>query len=542
MDTIRNITNYTRQYVADVNDGYCRYMNIGIPYSNANYMCGLYFLNFFKSKFGIERLPYNIKIKELILCGALIPSLFVHLPPNIDDSDENFLDKLLSFPFVVSNKVQELSHPYDTSLKETFVKEFKTDIPRSLKFETNGSERQFSPYEAYLPYWKSYILLLSINDCMFIDRYLPPDEGKKIFIDNVQEREAVWEKNFSETFERISWCRTVYHKLEKINITGSDFYSYILKNSNSKLSDFDSDMDVLLKLYSKISLYFEKYKFDFLNNMLEEVRYDVYCVVMMLCYSGRYTELDLFNKWHTSGRDQYNWTSLREVLPFEEFKFKIKFETYVPSYLEETPLKNFVTSWSELYDKLARYDGFECWIRAFVDMHSALESPAKEKKRMSFRQGRLLDHLLVITLRSEVFLRSLLKKNSSVSENEPYELKIVLGQLGELAKKKSSSEGHCIVSRPLSAVVSQWKDTRLNEKPEDLFESIESSTVGKKWTNDERQAFKFIMEFVVARNYFAHHSYKDSEMKRRSYELPRKVLVACLFSVIQIAISIDEPF
>jgi hypothetical protein len=70
--------NRTLRYSED--DLYCRYLRIDVNDNSSFKMCSNAFFSFAKKTLKLEKLPYNIKLRELILEGCLTSDLFVDLP------------------------------------------------------------------------------------------------------------------------------------------------------------------------------------------------------------------------------------------------------------------------------------------------------------------------------------------------------------------------------------------------------------------------------------------------------------------------------
>ncbi|TIH19275.1 hypothetical protein D0S45_03585 [Marinifilum sp. JC120] len=553
MKEIKKLNDLTRTVTSDESDLYCRYLNVGLLFYGRADMCSSRFLSVSTQVTGTKKLPYGVKLVDLIACGALIPELFVQLPEQMfkawvgypvlgttsDDllceaSEAARLYEISISPFYSDGRLTEFCHPYDSSLKEEFVNEFQADIPGNIKLLTHDNGRKFYPYEAYLPYWKSYVLLEALIQCKFIDRYLRGCEGKSRFIDSVRRTESKWAQKYSSTFNRVSWYRTIMAGILKSNVKVQASYGelveYVLQQCNSSVGDLKEDLKMLLTIYQDWSFGLNRDGITDWQRGLESLKFDVFCVFEMLCYSGEYTEALLYSEW-ISERDNLGWANLSDVLPVEEILFKQKFGRYVPLYLKGVPLDCGEQSWSDVYDNLAQYAGFECWIRSFCDMHDALNSKTDSKCRVNFKQPRLLDQLLVITIRTEVLLRSILAKHAEV----PFDLKTVFTRLSlVIGERNEGKSEHRVAGQALASAVSAWKLTRLDGAPENIFYFTENSHLGRNWPRERRSIFNLVMSFVTARNYFAHHSYKDLELGNRLDRLPREVLIACLFIVIYV--------
>ena len=112
--------------------------------------------------------------------------------------------------------------------------------------------------------------------------------------------------------------------------------------------------------------------------------------------------------------------------------------------------------------------------------------------------------LIILTIRTEILLRSLF--SITTGENDPVDLKDLIKETSALS---SVDEDIKIVLEAVCGL-DNWQLTHLREKPEHIFEEIENCSFDRQWSEERRFSFKSILKFVASRNYFAHHSYKDT--------------------------------
>lgn len=529
------------------NDFYCRYLGIALNRPHPMKSCGGRFCSFLEQSLGIKKLPYDLKLIDLVLEGLFTSDLFVEIPKdyflkwknypergnaiatdlNGDLKDAGYFDIYI----IVGDEtvLSDFDHPYDSSLKHQFTDKFSIQPPGILKSFEHPNGRVFYPYEAYFSYWRAYIILESLEECKFIDRYLSPEEGIKVFKKTIIKINERWNSNYSSAFDRLSRYRTFITQFKlsdvTINCTYGDISKHLLKLTNSTASDLESDLELLLVLDSTWKT---KYKNNGINHFqpaLALLKHDIYFLFEWLCSSG-YGKKDLFKKWTYEGQQSSFWSQLKDVLDFEEITFSETFETYVPFYSQK------ITKWlskidvSESYSRLQTYNSFAPWIRSFCDLHTAIN----RNGTIQFVQPRVLDNLLVMTIRTEILLRAFYANIANISaENTPNDLKDVIGKLADFVIDKPGKN----TLKTLSSKDS-WDLTKLHGAPSDIFLKIDKCLVGKNWNTDQKYFFQSVLKFVVSRNYFAHHYYKDEGLDNHVNELCREVLVACLHSVLYI--------
>ena len=163
-------------------------------------------------------------------------------------------------------------------------------------------------------------------------------------------------------------------------------------------------------------------------------------------------------------------------------------------------------------------------MRAFTDLHTNL----KQTTPVRFRHIRVLDSLLVISIRTEILIRAIFEK--MVTPSAPRDLADVFNHFADKCPKKSKDRS--ILGRV--ADKANRALTELSGKPHDIFLNIDCLSPEPGKNLPAHNIFKTILRFVTARNYFAHHSFKDESLNNQVSELAGKVLVSCVESVVYI--------
>ena len=156
----------------------------------------------------------------------------------------------------------------------------------------------------------------------------------------------------------------------------------------------------------------------------------------------------------------------------------------------------------ELYDFLIDHcDGFQVWVRAFYDLQDQRKAPSYTDP-LILSQPRIVDHLSVITSKTEPILKYLLE----ISGSKPSSMN---GVFLELKNPDSCSltplkeEHHYIVNR----VINEWdKVSNIdfeNTDFDNMFDCISNLNFSNK-SKFKRIAVLNLLKFVVVRNYFSH--------------------------------------
>ena len=207
---------------------------------------------------------------------------------------------------------------------------------------------------------------------------------------------------------------------------------------------------------------------------------------------------------------------LSSVIEYEEFDLKGRFTSLFLSYLDEDYRDKLELHPKELYDFLIDYcDGFQVWVRAFYDLQDQRKAPSYTDP-LILSQPRIVDHLSVITSKTEPILKYLLEKSKNLESN-PSTIKSVFSVFSELKKLDSHShtplkeEHHYIVNR----VINEWgKVSNIdfeNTDFDNVFDCISNLNFSNK-NKFKRISILNLLKFVVVRNYFSHSDRHDGKL------------------------------
>lgn len=527
---------------------YCRYLNLGLNNVPVQRMCSGNFFTFLKEELGLKKLPYDIKVIDLIIEHRISVDLFVELPNSYFESWENFPNlgykRNIDLPNDIEDagyynveirnqnetSLSELSHPYDESLNEKFKKRFEIESPSKLIKYSHPNGRLYYSNEAYLSYWKAYIILEAANECLLIERYISKEEGSEVFKDKVLSINNKWMETYAPIFDAISHYRTFTSMSHHLNTplvqTYGEISQHLLNRTNVKASELNTGLGLLLELHNDWIRKLKHNGMVELNLALKSLKRDIYFLFEWLCYLG-FNEKDLFKQWSYKDREAALWSQLQDVLDFEEISFRMIFERYIPIYCKKEPTWFGLDRVNEIYDQLNKHQSFEPWIRSFSDLHKSIN----KKSDITLVQPRVLDTLLVMTIRTEVLIRTMLLELSG--KKEPDNFGSVIRELSVLLIDDSAK-------KVLIAVADNNELAELRERPELIFNKTENSNIGKKWSKKQKYFFKVILKFIASRNYFAHHYYKDHEFVTRNTDICREVLISCLQTILFINDSIKH--
>ncbi|WP_201522410.1 hypothetical protein [Klebsiella pneumoniae] len=164
------------------------------------------------------------------------------------------------------------------------------------------------------------------------------------------------------------------------------------------------------------------------------------------------------------------------------------------------------------------------FLRGFYDLHKSINN----KTHIQLIQSRVIDNLLLISIRTEIVIREIF--GSISNEPSPDDLRTIFLGLPKFIQDDISASVFNRISDNAN-----WKLTKLNERSEDIFSKLSSCNTGKNWSNEQKYFFEQIFKFITSRNYFAHHYYKDEELNDQVNSLARDVLVSCLNSLLYIS-------
>lgn len=524
-------------------DFYCRYLSCNIHNQHGQLASHGRFGNYLSKYFGINKLPYDLKISDLVVDGLISPSAVVRLPneffiawtgyPELGgglhssaSADARLATKYdIDIGISAPKSLADLGHPYDFELKKIFINKFSVSLPEVFEGYEHPNGRRYVPYEVYIPYWQGFLLVIVLEDCKFVERYLKREAGIALFKEKLSNRKNLWIR-YSEAFERISHYRTMGNQLVIAGTDNTDWRlkeisEYALNISDSTVEDIQIALGLLLELYERLSDLKRRDGLQCVSSALDLLKRDIYFAFKWLRGCGC-SEAEIFDRWSDSSGQKTGIASLGEVLEFEEFKLKNCFTRLVEVYRQDATEKIKSIDLAQCYERLQALDGFYPWARAFYDLHEGLNSTSQ----IELAQSRVLDNLLVLTIRTEILIRAISHQGTG-----KYEKTLV-----DIFKNFES----LFIDEKPKKVMSHIRDkkvlemTELYSRPEDSFDRINDLVDKKNWSNEQKNFLKSMMYFVTARNYFAHHSFKDNEFSYHTNQICGDVLKACLYSVVYI--------
>ena len=539
-------------------DIYSRYLNVSLyrdtPLSTGSFakVCNGHFGQYLKDRLEIQRIPYGLSMADMIVERALIPDLFVRLPSEYFVSWKDFpgtgdfeipeeLESAAYHSVYISTQgnwsLESLLHPYDEELRSDFVDRFSGEVPRTLKKQKHSNGDYFRPYEAYFSYWKSYIFVEALDGYEHIDKFLSWKTGQEILISRFTDVSQQWEEEYKDVFTRLSFYRTAKTILTRweaprISITCKELSEFIQKVTDCNPELLEQDMEKLLILFGDWKQR-QKEGRRYYPQAIELLRQDIYFLLEWLCLLTNKPQEVYFKKWSEEATAFSRCAKLSEAIPYEEFELESRFMIYAPDYAETLKKEGYLTYAKDIYARLAKHESFWPWIRAFSDLHDE-RGQTSSSKPLVFRQPRVLDHLLVFAIRTEILIRAFFR--TANQSEECRELRLVFNEFSK--KLPDGSRERSI----LGAVSDKntWKKTELSGKPEEIFENIDKIPRKKKWNKSQHHIFLSILRFVATRNYFAHHFYVDRALNNIADELTGKIVDSCLKSVIYMDYVVQE--
>jgi hypothetical protein len=508
------------------------------------------FQSFLKRELKIKKIPYKLTVEELHLNKVIEPSLLLKFP-QVDG--EKSVHECRDIPRYRKEdfNIECLLHPYDgkdEKCKE-FIQRFKAKIPETFEVRRHSNGTTSSEYKAYFNYSVGYIFIEALGDGYeYIGNFLSQDKGKQKLFQNFSETYERWKKNsLLSIFDRLSyyitamsiylWHKRVFYQNEAPPFSFRDAALFIAEETGYSHEDMEEDMVKLVDPQrSNFCPLFQQWKRNSEKNCLykpavELLRWDIYYLLQWMCYlSGNTPEYYFENKWpkHETMRGKWNpkVSYLNDALEYEDFDLKDIFLQHIPLYIENIPERIVPKEEGErykylfeIYKRLTQYDEFKPWNRAFKELHKSLAING----RIDFNQTRIIDYLLIITIRTEVFVRAACKENFKIDERDLKKIFCKLASKFNECKKENSL--FCVVFEEFNNL------TTLYDTPEKMFDKIEKYQKKKNWNDEILLCFKPIMKFITARNYFAHHCYKDDEINRRD-ETAEKILSSCVETVL----------
>lgn len=530
-------------------DKYSSYMSIAAH--SADYspkICNGKFAEFLKTNFDLQKLPYGMKLLDLLLASPSSYELHVKLPEeffkswkNYPSSGDNFdcmnedLNSVFYFDWDLlstdSFEIKDLVHPYDSNLKQSFVEKYKeTNQIDSVEKVKHENGRFFYPCEMYLAHWRAYVLIETIVECKFIEKYKTAVDGKKLFLEKFIKINEEWTKKYKSTLDIVSTYKTVSARLGHEN-SNVNFHKDLLDFLNINVQDIEVTIENLLRIYKKFKGINKSKKITDFDNALNLLQQDIYLMVEWLEYLG-VQRANIYKKWSYEKFSNENWVELSEVLPRMEIvenSTLVNFSQYYLDPLVFNWMKRNHFEIENLIKDLSTLETSKVWIRTFSRLHKEIQT---NKRLINFDFPLIIDSLLILTIRTEAILRERLGELCG----ETKDLMDVVNKLGDFANDQDKR----VFINVKSLQDQNNKLTRLEDKPENIFGLIETATLPNNNLSESRKYFiKSILMFITARNYFAHHSYKDSEIGYVQSVLAKLIIEAC-FTTIVFAIGATE--
>ncbi|MBM4207268.1 MAG: hypothetical protein FJ190_04330 [Gammaproteobacteria bacterium] len=256
---------------------------------------------------------------------------------------------------------------------------------------------------------------------------------------------------------------------------------------------------------------------------------DIIFAMEWLCTLNGKSLSDYFKKWQFSNKREV-WPPLHKVLPFEYFEDRQYFLSTLPRYKKfyegilptDEKLDQLVTCLQQ-----SNYP-FDSLLNAFRQFHEHLIYQPQQKGSLDFRVLRPLDYYSLLAIRAETCLRYALDKNGSLSEISEGDQKLE-GYIIKLAPKVLSDKSIECLKNEVKTYTKLY-DTASKPNPIKSIMDISYSNRSKQ----ETYLIKAFLSCVLARNYFAHHTYLDKEFMQNQKEQSTFMLIGILVTVLKL--------
>ena len=520
-------------------DYYCRYLDAGILRNDHRKPCGGRIGKFLK-QLGLEKLPGNISLGELLnndvvsfdLCVKVPKELYGYCPHfqdelgGLEDEFGDFLYYSLAFPSIEINSPQDLLHPYDDprDLKSRFKERFQAAEFELLEpMDCSGDDRRrFIPYEFYFCYWRAYVIIEACDLLMNVEWLSKPEDQADTIYRIFKTRNDEWNEKYATVFDRVSFyknAKTRWGGSSNHQMTIGEVGSFASNEMSVSTEELCKDLEKLLILHENWTTKIERQGRGLLKLAREWIKLDIFNLFEWILVTSSLTKEDLYQRWDNNGW-KHHWTQLSDVVAFEEFKLKDNFTLYFSRYLSDAGVLIQEEDTGICFDRLNLCSSFKPWCRAFNDIHEEFK---KSSPTITFNQPRFIEHLIVLTIRTEVLIRRLIAESRLGIEKvhlrkvftDVSQRRIVKRQDRKILKEISGDD---------------WMLTYLSEMPPNIFEYLADIKSVLPDSLSQRIHLE-VLKFVTARNYFAHHSYKDEEFRYPTSAIGREIIVACLTAV-----------
>lgn len=234
---------------------------------------------------------------------------------------------------------------------------------------------------------------------------------------------------------------------------------------------------------------------------------DIAIAVEWLCYLSEKSFSDYLDLWLYSHRGQDVWAELRKVLPYEFFEDKQYFLEYVPIFYKDYYEDRLTNEHKlrQLVNELQKTNyPFGSFLSSFRLLHEQLNFNPKNKGSLDFRELRALDYYSLLAIRAEGCLRYYLEVNQLLPMN--IKKQGLFGYIIEIAEHKALSQNLIAHLRKEATNLTHLGNTPC--KPINNIIEIELKNLSKT----ESHLLQAFLCCLLARNYFAHHTYLDQEL------------------------------
>jgi hypothetical protein len=214
------------------------------------------------------------------------------------------------------------------------------------------------------------------------------------------------------------------------------------------------------------------------------------------------------------------YTPLHDVLKFEWLELKDSFITFGQYYCSQIQQCGYGCT-EDVFDNLIQVPGFDAWIRAFHDLHGSINK--SDETSLHFKQSRIVDSLIVMSVRTEIVLREMFREELGDQADVDSNKKLLTLLKIHMQEKSQKILETC------SNEVSE--KTRLKDRPPEIFEKIDCIKPNN-WPQKDIYFLRSILKFMTARNYFAHHAYKDDYLNIQTSNLSRQVIESLLATLL----------
>ncbi|MGO3451031.1 MAG: hypothetical protein ACTIM4_07045 [Marinomonas sp.] len=161
-----------------------------------------------------------------------------------------------------------------------------------------------------------------------------------------------------------------------------------------------------------------------------------------------------------------DYTPLGEVLRAEGLGMKKSFVSFGKHYCQRISEWEY-TCTEDIFNSLSNITGFDSWMRAFYDLHNTINDPVKPV--VSFKQSRIVDSLIVMSVRAEIVLREMFRNKLDKTKINGDMATFLRATMPEL-EEESSRFVECACNKISDS-------TKLNSQPRDMFQMIDDMTI-----------------------------------------------------------------